>query len=344
MIGRVMKGWHAIWRSGLRPRSPGALLFAIGCVAVATGVRIGIGLVSPDSTVFAPYYSATLVAALVGGATSGALASVLGAATAYWFFGPAEWANSPLMLEHVISLALYGSSSVVIIWAAESYRGLLQRIRKEENTRQLLNGELAHRIKNLLASVQAIVGQTLHDQQPEVMEKVRGRIAALGATNDLLIRSEWHGAWLREILEAEFAPFGLARFQISGDDVECPSDVAVWLALAIHELTTNAAKYGALCFPHGRIAVAWISAAGRLDLEWIESGGPAPQLPVRSGFGTKLLESGLRQFHGRLERRFEPVGLHCTLSLPLAPDEASPPLAPEGSSPPVRHEAADSRA
>ncbi len=313
------------------------MFFALACALVATALRIGLGLISPDSAVFAPYYSATLVAALVGGAASGGFAAVLGALTAYALFVPEEWTLRPFVIEHVVSLFLYGTSSVVIVWAAESYRGLLRRIRDEERTRALLNRELAHRIKNMLASVQAVVGQTLRDQEPEVIEKVRGRIAALGATNDLLIKSEWHGASLREILEREFAPYGLARFALQGQPVECPSDVAIWLALAVHELTTNAVKYGALSFPNGQVAVSWTYEAGRLGLEWVESGGPEPGPAGREGFGTKLLRSGLRQFHGHLERSFEPAGLRCALSLKLAKESPAAPFAAADATVPTSH-------
>jgi K+-sensing histidine kinase KdpD len=152
--------WHATWGVGLRPRSVEALSFAAVCVVIATLVRIGLGLISPDSAVFAPYYSATLVAALVGGTEAGILATCLGAIAAFWFFVPQEWSVASFRVEQVVSLILYGTSSAVIIWAAQSYRGLLQRLRAEEATRQLLNLELVHRIKNILAGVQGIVACT----------------------------------------------------------------------------------------------------------------------------------------------------------------------------------------
>lgn len=179
---------------------------------------------------------------------------------------------------------------------------------------QLLNLELVHRIKNILVGVQSIVGQSLRDQQ-DLLETVSARLAALGATNDFLVQSEWRSANLRDILVREFVPYGPSRFQLSGDDIECPCAVAIFLALIVHELTTNAMKYGALSTPSGRIAVAWSSVAGRLDLEWIETGGPRPAAPTRVGFGSKLLRSGVRQFNGTVDCRFEPTGLRCSLSL-----------------------------
>lgn len=314
MIGWALNRWHSIWHLGLTPRSGNALLFAIACVGIATVVRIGLGRISPDSTVFAPYYSATLVAALVGGAESGTLAAGLGAITVYYLFVPEDWGLAPFRLEQLVSLILYGASSVVIIWAAQSYRGLMQRLRATETARELLNRELVHRIKNILANVQGIVGQTLVDQKT-LRNAINARITALAATNDLLVKSNWHSASLREILIHEFEPYGLSRFQLHGDDVDCPSAFATFLALVVHELTTNAVKYGALSKSDGRIDIAWADVSGRLTLEWIEDGGPEPTAPKREGFGTTLLRSGARQFQGAVDFRFERSGLRCRLSL-----------------------------
>jgi hypothetical protein len=91
MLAWASSRWHSIWHCGLRPRSVPALLFAVACVGIATAVRIGLGVISPDSAVFAPYYSATLVAALVGGAEAGALSAGLGGLAAYCLFVPADW-------------------------------------------------------------------------------------------------------------------------------------------------------------------------------------------------------------------------------------------------------------
>jgi two-component sensor histidine kinase len=313
---------RAIWRKGLRPRSLAALAFAITCVAIATVVRLGLGFISPDSAVFALFCSSTLVVALVGGAAAGIFASLLGGVVAYCLFVPPEWNSSPFMLEQLVSLALYVTSSVIIIWAAESYRRLMARLREERNTRQLLSHELAHRIKNMLASVQAIIGQSLSDQ-PDVRTKISARLAALGATNDLLVKSEWHGASLRDILMSEMAPYGASRCLLSGPPVDCPPSIAVLLALVFHELATNAAKYGALSAAGGHIALTWTNRDGKLDFEWIESGGPKPVPPERVGFGTQLLRSGAKQFHWLVDVKYEPTGLRCRLLVTL-PSQLEP--------------------
>jgi two-component sensor histidine kinase len=310
---------RAIWRKGLRPRSLSALLFAIACVAIATVVRLGLGFISPDSAVFALFCASTLVAALVGGAAAGIFASVLAGLVAYCLFVPPGF-----MLEQLVSLALYVTSSVIIIWAAESYRRLMARLREEQNTRQLLSRELAHRNKNMLASVQAVICQSLRDQ-PDVLAKISARLAALGATNDLLVKSEWYGASLRDILTAEMAPYGTSRYAPNGPAVDCPPSFALLLALVFHELATNAVKYGALSVAGGSVAVTWTSRDGKLDLEWLERGGPKPVSPERTGFGTQLLRSGAKQFHWLVDVNYEPTGLRCRVVMKLPALEPRPP-------------------
>jgi two-component sensor histidine kinase len=316
MVRFVIGCWHRIWHDGLPPHSISAFAFALLCVVFATLVRSMLGALSADSAVFAPYYSATLVAALVGGAQAGGFAACLGALAAFWFFVPADWASHAFDREQLVSYFLFAVSTLVIIWAAKGYRDLLGRLRDEEDRRQLLNGELAHRIKNTSAIVQSLINQSLRDQ-PVARAKLSSRIAALAATNDLLIKSEWRGASIREILTGEIAPYDPARFQLRGEDFECPSATATVLALIFHELTSNAAKYGALSAPRGRVMLFWTRHDRRADFDWVETGGPRPAEPQREGFGTTLLRRGLRPFEGAVEMRFAPTGLHCRLSLTL---------------------------
>jgi len=313
MVAWATNRWRSIWHLGLTLRSGAALFFAVGCVGIATALRIGLGRISPDSAVFAPYYSATLVATLVGGAESGMLAAALGALAAYYLFVPLGWGLAPFWLEQLVSFVLYGTSSVVIIWAAQSYRGLMQQLRANETAREPLNRELVHRIKNILANVQVLSDKVLRTKRFYACDQCPHHGA--WTSHDLLVRSNWHSTPLREILVYEFAPYGLSRFQLHADDVDCPFALTVFLALVVHELTTNALKYGAISSPDGRIDIAWTDVSGQLTLEWVESGGPEPTVPTHEGFGTTLLRSGARQFQGAVDCRFEQPGLLCRLSL-----------------------------
>ncbi len=316
MMQRVLARWRELWHGGLPPRSLAAFVFALVCVAIATIVRMAIGEISPASAVFAPYYSATLVAALVGGWRAGSFAAAAGAVAAFWFFVPPDWTSHAFDREWIVSYFLFAVSSLVIVWAAKSYRDLLWRLRDEQERRQLLNRELAHRIRNTLAIVESVISRTLRGQ-PELRTKLHDRIAALAVTNDLLIKTGWRGAALRAILAGEFAPYDDSRFKLDGDDFECPSELATVLALVFHELTTNAAKYGALSTSQGRVALSWIKHNERVAFDWLESGGPPPAASRREGFGTTLLHKGLCQFGGMVEMRFLPSGLNCRFSLDL---------------------------
>jgi two-component sensor histidine kinase len=318
MMNLAIKQWRALWLGGLPPRSSFALLFALACVAIATLVRVGLGAISPESAVFAPYYSATLVAALVGGASAGGLAALAGAIAVFCLFVPPDWKSHAFDIEELVSYFLFAGSSLVIIWAANSYRGLLRRLREEQNTRQLLNHELAHRIGNMLSIVQAMIRQTRRDD-PAAFTKLNDRIGALAATSNLLIMSQWRGAAMSAIFDAEFAPYDASRFHLDGEDFECAAELATTLALIFHELTTNAVKYGALSAPQGRIALSWRRHDDRIDFDWVESGGPSPPPPAfrRKGFGTTLVNKGLQLFDGVVDMRFETAGLHCRLSLAL---------------------------
>jgi two-component sensor histidine kinase len=117
---------------------------------------------------------------------------------------------------------------------------------------------------------------------------------------------------------------------LDGADFECPAEVATVLALIFHELTTNAAKYGALSTPSGRVALSWIRSGDRVDFEWRESGGPPPAALQGEGFGTTLLRKGLRQFDGAVDIDFAPEGLHCRLwlSMPRRREEEAIDLPP----------------
>jgi two-component sensor histidine kinase len=316
MLKLAYTRWRELWQGGLPPRSISALLFALGCVVVATIVRMALGELVAPTTVFASYYAAILIASLVAGARAGAFAAISGALAAFWFFVPPDWRSRQFDAEQLSSLILYLVSSCIIIGAAKSYRDLLWRLRRQQDRWVLLNYELAHRIKNTLAIVQSVASQTLRDH-PAARDKLNQRIAALAATNDLLVQSEWSGARFKKILAGELAPYDPRQFDLDGEDFECPSGVATVLALIFHELTTNAAKYGALSLPHGRVDIGWKKQGDRVHFQWRESGGPQPASVRRQGFGTTLLRKGLGQFDGAVEMRFAPNGLDCRLSLSL---------------------------
>lgn len=192
--------------------------------------------------------------------------------------------------------------------------------RRAEETQRLLIGELNHRVKNTLASVQAIATQTLrHSSGPsDFAPTFIGRIHSLARAHGLLSDTTWQGARLSELIEGqrEIGTIDPARFAANGPDLELAPEPALHLALVIHELATNAHKYGALSVPEGRVTLDWDVVDGTLRIDWVESGGPAVSPPTRKGFGTALIERSLRAEGGSAVPDYTGAGMRWTLSLP----------------------------
>jgi len=199
--------------------------------------------------------------------------------------------------------------------------------RKEAEERQaLLMREVDHRAKNALAVVQAILRLTRADSPDSFARAVEGRVAALARAHTLLTESRWVGADLSAMLRGELVPFmgggGSNRVVFDGPPVTVAPVTAQPLSMALHELATNAAKYGSLSVPDGRLTVSWQAdaAAGRLRLHWVETGGPPVTAPPdRSGFGSRVIQTTIQeQLGGEVGFNWEAAGLICAIDLPLS--------------------------
>ncbi len=200
--------------------------------------------------------------------------------------------------------------------------------RKAEEHRTLLANELNHRVKNTLATVQSIANQTLREgtSLEQARSALSARLVALSKAQDVLTGERWAGADLGDIVRAALDPYttpGSTRFQTGGVPVRVSPRSALILAMAIHELCTNAGKYGALSAPQGRVRVSWqVESSGttekELQLRWAESGGPAVTPPSRKGFGSRLIESALAaELGGEVRLAFHPDGVVCDIRAPL---------------------------
>ena len=206
--------------------------------------------------------------------------------------------------------------------------GVLMDITAEmegEEHRQMLLAELQHRTNNTLALATAIANQTFRDvpEAAPALSAYGARLAALSHAHAMLVRENWQSAALSEIIAAALAPFELSsRFDIAGPPLKLPSRPALALALALNELATNAAKYGALSAPDGRVAITWSIQRDEdppsLHLAWRERGGPPVEAPRRVGFGTRLIRDKLAaDFNGTVEIDYTSDGVVCTLVSPL---------------------------
>lgn len=196
--------------------------------------------------------------------------------------------------------------------------------RKEAERKQaLLAREVDHRARNALAVVQAIVRLGRARTTDEYILGVEGRVRALARTHELLSLSRWHGADLKGLIEEEFAPYqGVAepRARLCGPSVILPPDKAQSIALIVHELATNAAKYGALSGERGLVNLEWRLSDGALRFSWVESGGPPASEPTQKGFGAKIIDASLNRALGDTACfRWRPEGLRCEIRLVLSP-------------------------
>lgn len=221
-----------------------------------------------------------------------------------------------------------------IVGASAIARDIAERKAAEERA-HLLMAELDHRVKNILSVVSSVVTQTLQSGGPPeaVAGEIHGRIMAIAGAHNLLTDRGGVDGSLRDLIETEVKPFDHGHaIRITGPKVALTSRASLSLALAIHELTTNASKYGGLSIAGGRVDVSWEVSGSQLEIDWRESGGPPVTRPSRRGFGTKLIEVSLvRGLGAKVEREFLEDGVCCRILIPLNDDVArvSPDEAPQ---------------
>ncbi len=198
-----------------------------------------------------------------------------------------------------------------------------------EARQQLLVAELAHRVKNLLTVVQGMVHQTWRcsNSAEEFIEKLEGRIAALASSQKLLANSEWEGTDLRRLVEHQLAPYGDQngqRLQLVGEPVALPAHIATPLGLVLHELATNAAKYGAFSTDKGQVELRWQLNSRNdprlLKVVWKEHDGPRVDGSPSAGFGSRLIGQGLPG--ATVKHEFLAEGVRCAIELPIPAEGA----------------------
>jgi two-component sensor histidine kinase len=317
LIEEFRQGWQGI----ARPSPLFNIGFATACVALATGARWCLSLLRPD-VFFAPYFPAVFFATAFGGVRIGIATALAGGTLGLTlnFGGPQS------DIARLILFAIYILVCGLTIWGVEHYRSIAsqqreisKRLIQEEEYRKLVIDELAHRLKNKLSTVHAVLHQVLHDQ-PRVWASIDQRIRALSATDDLIARVDGTGCDIKDILLFELEPYGHVRFTLNGSSLFLPAKLAVSLALIFHELATNAGKYGAFSSPRGLLQVSWSVSDDRLNITWDETEGPSVEALGKAGFGTKLLKSALKPFDGKTEIAFLKSGVHCTMQCRIPPN------------------------
>lgn len=207
-----------------------------------------------------------------------------------------------------------------IIGASKIARDITEKKRWEE-LQQLLLGELNHRVKNTLAIVQSIATQTLRraGSPEEFTTAFSGRVQALARAHTLFTRDAWQGTDIRDLVHDQLMldDENDERITWSGPSFALEPQAALNFSMILHELGTNARKYGALSVPGGNLTIEWSLDQEGMRFHWIEKNGPLVHAPLRHGFGTTLIEKGLKAHGGEAVIQYEPEGLICQISLPL---------------------------
>jgi two-component sensor histidine kinase len=212
-----------------------------------------------------------------------------------------------------------------VIGASKIARDIAER-READQHRKMLMGELNHRLKNTLAVVQSIASQTLGSASTldEAQSVFGERLRNLAAAQDVLMRENWRRADVVDVVSQTIGPHagGENRFRVGGPSVQLAPGAGLAISMALHELATNAAKYGALTSAEGHVDVVWKveeeNGNRRFVLKWVESGGPSVVKPTRRGFGSRLIERALAsELQGEVSLEYAPAGVRCTIVAPL---------------------------
>lgn len=224
----------------------------------------------------------------------------------------------------LILAVLAAALARVITNRAMEDRMVLEWLSRQSAIRTSLTRELNHRVKNTLANVLSIVSLTRRQATniDEFTESLTGRLKALSATHDLLSQSDWRAAPIQELIRAELAPYldeGEGRIAMHGEGISLAPNEALSLGLAIHELATNAAKYGALSTSEGSVSVSWSLVSPEVaEVLWEEHNGPLVVTPTRRGFGIELIERIVAQeLKSKVQLEFLPGGVRCRMRVPL---------------------------
>jgi PAS domain S-box-containing protein len=225
------------------------------------------------------------------------------------------------LVEISLTVSPIRQSDGKIIGASKIARDITERKRADERI-SLLAREAEHRARNVLATVQAAVHLSQAETPDDLKAAIGGRIQALANVHTLFVQSRWKGAELHPLIMQEFSPYaqdGQARLHIDGENLLLDPDTGQTIAVNLHELATNAAKYGSLSVPDGRVNIEASRAAdGTLLLRWTEIGGPSVKQPERRGFGSRVMDAMVRNQSGEIRFDWRAEGLVCEMTIPPA--------------------------
>jgi len=310
-----------------QPRSAAArTALGLGLATVALGIRLALAPFIGMGAPFGAFVLAVLVATVFGGALAGATCVALLSAGGVLMLAPVE--ATVAVRRAVLAVAFFWASSGFVIWIVTLLRAALSREMAAREGERLLKLELHHRVKNTLTVVQSLADQTFRGaaDAEAARHEFAARLAALANAHDMLVDTGWREVTMDTLAARALRPFRPTgdgtQLSISGEATPIAPEAAVALTLCLHELATNATKYGALSEPCGQVRLTWqVAETGgrrRLSLDWRESGGPAPAPGDRQGFGVRLLNRALAaQPNAEAVLTFPPEGARWTAGFDL---------------------------
>lgn len=303
----------ALARRGFEPNKPAGFLFGVACIVIAAAMRWLLGMWFGATLYFVAFFPAVIIAALFAGFWPGMLALGLSVVIGLIAFVPSHVVTG-LPAPFLSNLAIYVVAGFCTVCLGHLFRSTVRELQIEQKERELILREIEHRSRNMGALGAAIVQFTLADDR-DTANLINSRMQALQKTNDLITQAPKLEPDIATIIRHELAPYGLSRCDLDGSKLPLRSDIARSIGLIVHELTTNAVKYGSLSKPEGRINIRWKFTEPLLQIDWRETGGPKTAAPARTGFGTKLIDTTVKGLDGFVEREFGDDGLHCRITL-----------------------------
>ena len=261
----------------ISPYSTDALTITLICLGAATALRV-MGNWTNSDFLFATYVPAILAAGLLAGIPAAVGVTIASAFIVRLFFAPSYLHSGPQNYGEFVDFLMYLVSATLTISFAHYCRVVLKRLHKRNLASEILAGELQHRSKNVCAVIDVIIRKSLADN-PELASKVFGRIKAMMYASELLTASQPQLINLKQLFLQAIAPYGEDRLEGFGPEIAIAPEPARHLILLVHELVTNAAKYGALSRLSGRVFVDWQENGETIILNWKESGGPRIDCP-----------------------------------------------------------------
>jgi two-component sensor histidine kinase len=319
-VERLRHGFHDLLER--RPSLATAAAWGVGWAMLATLVRLALDPVFGGDYPYITYFLGVTLAGGLGGFRAGLLATALSSLAAWFLFLPHD-DFAPLGPSAALGFLVFVSNASIGALCAAGLRTALWKLSESEQRQSLLVRELNHRVLNNLATVQSIARQTARTSTSllDFSAAFQDRVIALGRTHQLISRNNWTGVDVRAIVTGELAPYDELRLAASGPTLSLGPGQAVALGMIVHELATNATKYGALS-GDGAIRVEWSSERGCTLLIWREHGGPLVLPPAQYGFGSKLIDRLARgDLGGEANMDFKPEGLVATLRFPALPNK-----------------------